>query len=521
MEISHIKLRTKTILALFILVIMIGTMSVVFFSFRSQQKGILITFKGLDENELFKSTDNSAGNTKIINRETGEKLRVEVQVEAIVPSGPNATEKIFIGFLNGSKLLLNPEKNTKFKEILEKWNNLHTHETLKNNLKTSLIISIWIFKGEEIYRVVPDKIVEYNPKRALEDLTTSWVMVRPEELEKIETTNGSKSFHSKNGGYYIRFEWVKDSDLSWEPTEYMKVPILIVKNPESRSGVIGASIVFSYETLTDFRMTFSYGFKIEQKAKNQEYDVISLDVYSTGISISNYYSFAEEEHIHPGESKWFYIWARPAHIHYKERKVYYVGGVPGWYEWTGEEKMEDLIRSVKTEGLEMQGGVETGLPPCKDKFFEGTEKEHPYISGTSLSDGKLSPRESLDLRFICNYYDVYGVGFGIGIPVGALAAVALSATPVAFLAPVVEPLSVSVGYTHTESIRISGVIKNHGEYYGYGYDISEEIWVRVSKYRYKIGSHTYKVPSGLYIECVTYTSPPPPPPRPPGSPIPT
>lgn len=130
----------------------------------------------------------------------------------------------------------------------------------------------------------------------------------------------------------------------------------------------------------------------------------------------------------------------------------------------------------------------------------GTFEENPEISGTSLSDGDLDPGGSIFFALLFPYYDQYGADFEIGIPIGAIAAAALSSTPAAFIAPVISGLAASISVGLSTTVYVGGGLQNNGND-PVGYDIWERIYVRVSKYKYSYGSYLFKVSVGIYFRC--------------------
>jgi len=479
-------INRKLLALLLVAIIAVSTASIIYTTFQERNKGIKIVFKDLNNKNLVTGAVGSA--------KTLEK--VEVQVEAILPTGPNAAETIFLGFLNDSKLFLDAE-NPKFKKVLEAWVNLYDLEELKENLKTSLIVSVWIFNETGVYRPVPDTVIEYKPIEALKGLVVKTVTIDPKTLEKIDQEN-SLGLRVKNG-WHVIYQWKQDSELSWMPTSYIEVPVLIVENDASYSASIIWSINIEATYETWFKITLSYGFKIEDKAKNQEYDTIDLKVYSTCTSIGDSkWSFYQNNCTEPEEAKWVYIEAIPVHLHYKEYKCVYWHGHLISKTATGNEKMEDKIVNVHVSGIETIGGQKNGLPECIDEFYDGTTEKNPYIPDTSLSDGKLDVGESIAFSEIFNYYDIYENDFEIGIPVGSL--VAQFAGLPSFIEPVVKGLCVSLSWGESATRYVNGGLQNHGDYPA-GYDIWERIYVRVSKYQYTYGNYEFKVPAGIYFRC--------------------
>ena len=436
----------------------------------------------------------------------GSDYDVIIQVEAIDPIGEPPSVTIIHGRLNDSKLVIDPAKNNKFRQVLEKWSDRLSNYLEKEYVKTALKVSIWIVGESKHYRVVPDKVINFSPiavlrgKGLVED-----VVVHEEELREIENATSylsNKLTHDyglKDGGYWVDYVWELYDYYS--PSNYIEIPVMILDNPEYDSGyILGAiNILSSYETT--FSYTISLGFEVYDKAENNEYDLIELDVYKGGVSYATHKYFYRSTYVLGWEQRYIYIMGKPVYAFYKEKRVVYIGGVPAYSTYTGEEKIEHYVRDVKTDGYYFVGGSKDGLPDIMDWFFDGSHTEHLYISRTPISDGDLDVNEAIALESITNYFDVNQVGFGIGLPIGALLAPFTGP-----LAPVVSAIGVSVEYSQYASIRISGGYQNYGEHLGYGFDIPEEFWVAVSNYVYSSSLGDFEVPVGIYTLFKSYST---------------
>ena len=96
------------------------------------------------------------------------------------------------------------------------------------------------------------------------------------------------------------------------------------------------------------------------------------------------------------------------------------------------------------------------------------------------------------------HYDVHEIGFNIGIPVGALIASILPES-MAFMEPVLAGLVLSIHYVKAETLYIGGSIWNRGEEPEGGSDVSEDVYVAISKYVYHGSMGEFNVPAGIYF----------------------
>ncbi|MHA1617487.1 MAG: hypothetical protein ACTSX9_09300 [Candidatus Njordarchaeales archaeon] len=148
-----------------------------------------------------------------------------------------------------------------------------------------------------------------------------------------------------------------------------------------------------------------------------------------------------------------------------------------------------------------------------DWFFEGTHLTHLYVPNSAeLKDGDLDPGESVPFEVIMETFDVYRVDFGVGISVGAIIATLIASTSLALVAPVIAGLAISVNYVEETAWYANGQVTNHGydENLGLGYDVSEDVFIALSNYRYSTWTSTeikeFDVPAGIYFVFDTQDS---------------
>jgi len=153
-----------------------------------------------------------------------------------------------------------------------------------------------------------------------------------------------------------------------------------------------------------------------------------------------------------------------------------------------------------------------------NSFFSGTNMTWVVIPDTPLNDGGLQPGESIALQSIVEHCDSCGDGFEVGIPAGAMLGLFVcSALGFGIGTPACEALLTYAGAFEISlelvpaEIRISGSLENEGSYNGIGYNITEYVFMAISKYKYKVPPPwwcpwctpcEYKVPAGIYFRLV-------------------
>ena len=424
--------------------------------------------------------------------------KVKVQVTAILGSNGSLIT-LFTGFLNKSELFLDAN-DLIVKEMFESWIPMH-----REHFTTCLMLDVWIFlENGTILETRPPISIPIQPVKALREVIKRDVLVNPQIMIKQRLLRGECCDFRFNGKveptvgpiYECGYEWWIINDHTYY-SSLTDIPILIITNPCSYSGVVGWTVTMTATYETTFRMTFSYGTNIIAQAPN-----VNLVTYSVGWSISEKYTFIRSDNTLPQKSQWVYIRGKFAHVHEKKYWVCRVAGQIVKSEPTDDERIKEYIYSLQLDGNHIVGGYKDGLPSqnIMDWFYDGTEEEHLYIQGTSLSDGDLNVGEIIYFEDIINCYDQYNEDFEIGIPVGALvAALAGFSAPYSTL---LSPLMISMGWGQSYTIDLNGILENKGRYLGHGYNIFEAIYIRVSKYRYTSESgYTFKVPAGIYFKC--------------------
>ncbi|MGC8975757.1 MAG: hypothetical protein ACP5KB_06155, partial [Thermoprotei archaeon] len=290
---------------------------------------------------------------------------------------------------------------------------------------------------------------------------------------------------------------------------YVKTPVLIAENPLSYSGVVSASIAIDVRNeVIETKLTFAPG-NIISSLRNGVYPLVNFELGGRTWGGTNYY-YGRTLILDPQQSGWAYMWARPIQQYWQ---IYLC--VFGDCSLIRDE-VDSFITDVLIYGTTIQGGDESGLPhpAIMENFYSGTNVTRPYISGTPLDDGDLDPGESVALQQIIRHYDACGSGFEVGVPVGALAAIVVCSAlglggpacgvAVAFA----SAFEVSLDF-EPQSIYIAGVLQNHGARGGIGYNVTEYVDTRISRYKYQqpppwwcpwCPPCRYDVPAGIYFK---------------------
>lgn len=151
-------------------------------------------------------------------------------------------------------------------------------------------------------------------------------------------------------------------------------------------------------------------------------------------------------------------------------------------------EVEAVVTDVLTDGSTILGECKNELPhqSLMSTLFNGSVLKQLSIPGTLLSDDDLDPGEYITLEQIFNYYDVCNSDFEIGVPVGAMAALACGALDIpvagatcrAFTSGFEISLSVDGG-----SIMVTSNLVSHGyvsDILG-DYNVPESVYVALSK----------------------------------------
>ncbi len=289
--------------------------------------------------------------------------------------------------------------------------------------------------------------------------------------------------------------------------KYVKIPVLIAVND---FPAYSATVIVSIGSETSnyaigVYPTYSVGSNIATAIKTPNYPVFPSVTVWKGDGIvwgGEEYSFYRNLILRPiGErsSGWVWIYGRPYIEIYSVYSVWLDHGVN--YE---RDEVTFAISDVLVSNGLIESGKSYGLPSdsLMSYFFAGTEE---------VGILNLSPGESVPLNHVFQSFDKCGADFEIGIPVGAMIAVAASVLfPIS--APVAAGLSgfqISVSAV-SASIRITGGIENEGDDPDYAgdHDAVEIVYVRISKFRYKVdppwwcfwcSTCYYDVPAGIYF----------------------
>ena len=443
------------------------------------------------------------------------------QITAVDPLNPNVSVTILNGFVNNSELYLNPTKNVKFKEVLDDWADRLGQAEFSTYFETYLLVSIWLISRDKDYRVMPDTAINFNPFKVRKNLVREVIVVKPNELREIPkntTVQLSKlatSFSIKQiGGYFTTYEWVINSTLSRTYHNFVKVPIMLLDNPEALSAQVDGEIEIRTTHSTRFRLSIGYGYKI---LENQ---YASLNIYSLRAGYKDVLQYKNGYPVGPATTSkgWIYINATPTLTFEEEYQYLWWRDYSGQVHLisaskTGNERIKveitDIQWVIKNNIKRIVGGFNKGFPETSfmDQFFYGTETEPPPISDYTIDPSTSSTENSIYLDEIIKGYDSSTNAIGVGLPVGALIASQISATSsLAPLIPIIAPIVVSVGYEEGITTRIDGYVENRALVYSDDSDVSEKVYVAVSDYAYKVSTHSLKIPSGIYFDFITDTT---------------
>lgn len=417
--------------------------------------------------------------------EISKDVEVQVQIDALVP-----TEEIYrtvfhgtlskpspLKFWDSGNTVKIPLSDEKFQSVLRDWK-----EAYPKGIGSSLMISVWVLDHEngKLYRGFA--VVNYNTvevSKGLKKTVKINIHKLPSSPLKAATKSDEVSPSGSNRQFYY---WKTDWSLSWRPSNYIEVPVLIVDNKYSYSGVVTASVNIVTDYYTRFGLTIAYGYKISEK------DTPSLDIYGNDFyTIENKFYFYKDLLLGPNEKGYIYIYAKPYHLHQKE---YYCTASINNCVPTGEERIQEGVNDIDTSGNEILGGSKSGLPDSSimNWIYSGTDMR--YATALGVGDSKSLALLVSDASGSCS------ADFGIGIPIGALA-VALSGGTVP---PWAAGLSAGIYYTSSSSLNVYGGITNHGQWHNVGQDVSEYIYIGTSTYTYHVGTCDTRVPIGIYIE---------------------
>ncbi|MBP1912918.1 hypothetical protein [Thermococcus stetteri] len=418
--------------------------------------------------------------------EISKNVEVQVQVDALVPTREvyrtillwSLKKPSRLKFWDSGNTVKIPLSDEKLQSVLREWRMLYP-----KGIGSSLMISVWVIDHEngKLYRGFA--VVNYNTAEVSKGIKRT-VKINIHRLPSSPLTANTKNsdatpMRSNRQFYYWKTDW----SLSWRPDNYIEVPVLIVDNKYSASGVVNAWVDISKEYYTRFGLTVAYGYKISEKSTP------SLDIYGNNFyTMKGKYYFSRSILLAPNEKGYIYIYAKPYHLHQKE---YYCTASIHNCDPTGEERIQEGVNDVKTNwDNEIAGGSRSGLPDPEIMNWIHSGTDMKYATALGVGHSKSLALLVSDASGSCS------ADFGIGIPIGALA-VALSGGAVP---PWAAGLSAGIYYTSSSSLNILGGIQNYGEWNGVGQDVSEYVYLGTSTYTYHVGTCDTKVPIGVYIE---------------------
>jgi len=316
--------------------------------------------------------------------EISENVEVQVQIDALVPT-QEVYRTIFYGslkkpdslkFWDAGNTVKIPLSNEKLQSVLDEWK-----KDYPAGIGSSLTISVWVldYENGKLYRGFA--VVNYNTSevsRGLKKTVKVDIHRLPSSPLKSNAKGGDVTTLESNRQFYY---WKTDNSLSWSPSSYVEVPILIVDNKYSASGVVTSSVSIKTEYYTRFGLTVAYGYKIS------ETETPTLDIYGNDLyTIENKFYFYKDLLLGPNEKGYIYIYAKPYHIHQKE---YYCTASLDNCVPTGEERIQEGVNDIQTSDNEILGGSRSGLPDSSimDWIYSGTDMKY---ATTLLGSGTQS-----------------------------------------------------------------------------------------------------------------------------------
>jgi len=290
----------------------------------------------------------------------------------------------------------------------------------------------------------------------------------------------------------------------------MKTPIMIIENIGSKSGVVTGAVGLRVEYKSNVNLVWAVGNFVKSIYGAMPL-VSSINV--GGTTISDFYRLSSADCIAaPNSACWIWIFARPIYAIYSTYYIWspeyiskFLGGLDTntciqqgicvYANDTAISSITYLGYTISSDGKkEIISDASIGYPPSvlTSFIFKGTSSS--YVTKINVGQGII-------LADIIGKYE-QSYKFGIGIPVGAIAAYVINAIASSANPTLLAVISTfSVGITQSASMSIDGRIKNWGSVAGgkLGYDIPVDVYVRVSSYEYVMGSYSFKVPIGIYF----------------------
>ncbi len=439
--------------------------------------------------------------------------KLYVQVRLITPPTYKTPEiTIYKGFVEKPKLFIPLEGE--FRKAVEDWVKwLSSRRTIYGyDSGRGVIIDAWLF-GEDGYVRTYTRIVSIHPVKLLMNKVEEYSVT----LSLIGDTLYKYSIKNTDikpyDACWIVTEWIPQWTISTDEiseympykvvdgVKYIETPVLIVDNAYYRSGVVNAWINIEENAHLGVSLTIGAGTHIEDKVdEGKPVEEIGFTMTKLGYTWEETVkSFARSLILYPEEIGYIYIYTRPVIVFEKEAYVQKCSGSPDEIiGYTGNERIRVYLQDVLVEDSEIIGGSKKDKP---SKYFmnailDGQASELEYVT-------RLEVDESVSFTSIINTYQQCDQGFGIPLGIGAIASEASGAF--AYLLSTMQ-----VSFERGGALVITGGIQNYGKEAGVGYDIYENIYVRVSKASYMV-KHCiiddiwcsycyYRMPVALYIK---------------------
>jgi hypothetical protein len=447
------------------------------------------------------------------------ELEVFAQVYAITsPDDPSVLKEVYRGRVRGLTLKL--EAKGVLRDVAEGWVRFEEKRgPVRRDSGTAVQLNLWIFNktsGEVVQRV--SYYYTYSPKGILEgeERTYRVKIAVPKKAGKASGSEIETSIRVASG-CPVYFYWkpvyritpntyvqlgespeVYDHLLWRDGTWYIRTPLLTIYNPYPSSPISVA--MFRSNTWTWFYVAIGISFEVEKKLKNN-IDItggLSDKVYLGGISRDMKVSFAEiVSNIQSWEEAYIWIWTRPVFTFYHE---YYVD-CSGYETYTGYDKVDFFVQDVakiynpELKVYYIEGGERRERLPSfiRDWIFNSTLTEY-------VSTYALRPSQAILLGdFLEVYVDTCQADFEV--PIGPVLSAAVRRVA-AHLLPLSVMIGPSISWGESETVYVSGVIQNDGQYHEY-------LYIRKSKLSYRkdppwwclwCSPCYYKIPVSLFIE---------------------
>ncbi len=475
--------------------------------------------------------------------------RVYVEVYAITPPTYNVPEvKVWNGSIRDPYLFI--PYSGEFRKIVDGFSDylarLPMTDKVRVSAKYGLRIDFWVFmdngtviSGTKYTTYSPWSIHSGGRENKIVDVDLSHPVLEYNISERIDGYS-RESEHSSTGAIDTNSveplttsvcvwlqEWIITPDdlaaygvpyIIVDGVKYIEVPVAIIDNKYSYSGIIDSSFELIATYSTALTVSIGVGYDLSSKVAQGSYDVGSLGVtlYKSGYSVEKNVYYYNSMIVNPEETVYYYIYARPYTVFEKE-VCYYYGSPIG--QPTGNERIRSYVADFLVNGQDVVGGVKNGWPPSIMYSFlyddnSSTLSQVVIPSDPALYDGDLDVGESVAYAEIFNYYDTCDSGFEVSVPLGLIAAGVCTALTDGACAPFATllasiPVSLELNPSDT-SISVYGGLKNCGSgaacniQGSTGYDTFEVLYARISKLKYRVyywsgGYCDFNVPVSMYF----------------------